>query len=63
MRVFVYVCVHALEREVEEKMMINEKADLEKDTLPVGQLTGDGGMGGGTERRGGLGYTASHSGK
>lgn len=36
--------------------MINDGADLEKDRLPVGQMTGDGGMGGGgggTEWRGG----------
>lgn len=38
-------CVHALERELKEGMMINDDADLEKDRLPVGQMTGDGGMG------------------
>lgn len=45
--------------------MINEGADLEKDRLPVGQMTGDGGMerGGGTEWRGGQGYRSTHSGK
>lgn len=54
--VFVCVFVHALQRELEEGMMINDEADLEKDRLPVGQMTGDGGLGGGTEWRGGQGY-------
>ena len=52
----VCVCVYLCETELEEGMMINDRADLEKDRLPVGQMTGDGGMGGGgggTEWRGG----------
>lgn len=37
--------VYALEIELQEKMMINDEVDLEKVMLPVGQMTGDGGMG------------------
>lgn len=61
----VCVCVCAFKAELEEGMMINDGADLGKDRLPVGQMTGDGGMegGGGTEWRGGQGYRTSHSGK
>ena len=60
---FACVFVRASEGELEEGMMINDEADLEKDRLPVGQMTGDGGMGGGTEQRGGQGYRTAHSGK
>ncbi len=56
------MCVNALERELKEGMMMNDEADLEKDTLPVGQMMGDGVMGGWTEWRGGQGYRTSYSG-